>query len=318
MIPPGTTARADLQGAFAERGPQSELAIAMKIFPPMNADAETVEFSKIAASTFNTDPGEGIKRKVGGKVARRHSSFTNDSARLEEYQLQEGIDSTQNRFYQRRFSLEQVAMRAVADVLTLRNEIECVSIVHNTTTYPLTGTTGLAVGTEWSNKANADPVADINVAKSNIITRHGPGPFHLQINDRQHRALSNSAAILENLKYTGRPPAELPLDMLADALGVDEIHVGQQAMVTNPGPNEVQTRVWSDEYAFVYRPHTGAEPEEGSGLGRTFVMDMDDGPATYSFDDPDYDQVVVGAKMLMVKKVIYPTAGFLLGNIIAT
>lgn len=313
------TPRADLAGAFAATSPQMQKFVALNILPPLSVQEISGYFGKIPAEAYLTDLGEQVNRKSKGARARSDFEMGEDFFAVKEYSAEEAVDLTDERYFQNWDSLLEIASIAVAERVMLRHERVTADLVYNTTTFALSGDTGANVGTEWSTGATATPIGDLNVGKSAIEARIGTGAFSLLINDRQARALSNTEEILDRLKHTTAVPGRLTAEQLAFALDFDEVIIASSHYTaSNPGDTTPTfSSIWSNEYAFLFRKHEGGTPGRAPGLGRTFVLDGDAGLSVGTYPDEKHNSEVVFAERHMQAKIIYPEAGYLLGNIIA-
>jgi hypothetical protein len=310
------TPRQDLMGAFHQFDPSFNNMIAEEILPAFEVDEYAGDFGVVPVEAFTTDYGDAVRRAP--KAARSRSSWSPgaDEWKLREYSHGEAVDQTEARIYGSWFRAEEVAAERVAEVLHVRREREVAALVHNTTTFPLSGSTGLSITNEWDDSVNAVPVDDIAQGIDAIRTRVGLLPMNLEISFRQWQALSNAEQILERLKYTSSPAGRLGLDELARALAVNKVVVGGGVYNSaNPGAAAASMgNIWSDEYAFLYVPGGGdlRRPQ----LGRTFRLNDNGGLKVASYEDEDINSVIVYAEQHLQHKLIYAACGYLFGNVI--
>jgi len=316
-VPSSAIFRADLLGLFSATAPQMQQFVVREIMPEMPVDGATGEYGKLPASAFLTPPGASVKRSRGASRARSSTVLEDALYAVREFSFEEMVDRTDERYAGPNVDLVSVAAAIAADKVRLGQEVELAAEMQDTTKYPTTGTTGLAVGTPWDNFANATPRSDISEGKEALFNKGGEQDVYLRITRKQHWCLSQCEQILEVLKYTRAPEAELPLAELAMALGVAGITLcTARQMITAPGAaNPEAAPIWSDQHASLYVKHTGEMVGKSFGFGRSLVLSGDDGQTVYTYEEPSRNAELAVAEEHVDVHVVFPEAHFHLGNV---
>lgn len=305
-----TIDRADLAGSFAE---------AKLDFRPIGIEMLTPTPVPKERGNFGVIPIEALlqradtRRKARSGYNRTDWELDQDSYDCKENGHEEVVDDSERVNYADIYDYEKVLAMRGRRILAQEQEIRIKDLLHNTTTFPLSGNTGLDTSTVWATVASATPIADVNAAHNGIRARCGMKGNFLQINLKTHRYLSRTAEILDVLKYTKAPVGLLPTEELAAVFGVDEVIVADMMYNSaKQGQAASLSEIWSDSYAFVGVKARTADIAE-TCLGRTFVQETDGGLLTVeSYRDETKRADVLRTRQKSHEKVIYTACGFLL------
>lgn len=213
---------------------------------------------------FNTIPSD--KRAADGTYQRVASKFSDDSYSTEERGLEEVIDDRKARVYGSIFNFEVSTSIFLQEMIRRQLELDVKDSVHDAGVFTGASNT-LAVNTAWNNAASGKPIDDVATGKQKIYEKCGLIADTLQISQRTHWDLSRSDQILERLKYTSAPEGVLNLGVLAAALGVGRVVVGNAVRNTaDQGQTATLASIWPNDAASLM---VTAGPDIASpGLGR--------------------------------------------------
>lgn len=306
------TPRQDLLGAFSEYDPSQFGFIATELFPVFKTDEYSGTFGKIPMEAHMALLK--TKRALGAATSRSSWEPESDTFALAEYSHEEPLDTTGTRIYRSWFNTEEVAAQRTRGIIERDYERDVAAAVFNTTTFPLSGTTGLGITNEWDDATNGVPIDDV-MAGIEALEGKGLIADTLVITRNTHRALSNASQILNRIKYVSSTVTDglLPASVLAQVLNVQRIIVaGAHYNSANPGATATAAGIWSDEYAFLCKTYAGADLASPH-IGRTFEL-TDGGFEVY--ETPiDAKRYAIGATFHRQAKVLYSGAGFLFGNV---
>lgn len=217
------------------------------------------------------------------------------------------------------------------------HEIKVAALVHNTTTLPLSGTTGLSVTNEWDDAANATPLGDVNYGANEIWKKTGitKDMLTLQISKKCFDDLAVCNDVRNRLQVQTAPfPGTLTTQQLAFYFGVRRVIVGDaQYDTANEGQALSASPIWNPEYALLFAERMSDAGIDDVHLGTTFCYDATGTIREYfpgGADMGDYPSIPYGINQYQddeVKSTIYQMdnynhaklintdAAFLFGNV---
>lgn len=322
IVTPTTTERprGELLGlALQTRPPQG---IATRIFQPLATMKKSGVWWKAPLRTQIDNPK--IERAPGSTYARTTTKLESDTYACQEYGHEEFYDDSQAAEYGDVLDYETVLVTRGYNVVTLAQEIRAAALIHNTSTFALSGNTGLSVTNEWDDAANATPIDDIQAAREGIRARCGLSPTSIQISWKAWFDLWKVDSLLNRIKYVVRADTPQPGNAdaeraLAQILGLDEVIVADPFYLTSAeGQTDAIGDVYSDEYAFVFvRSRNPADMSEPC-LGRTFHWDQDGGlMLAEEYYSSERRGRVFRVRQSVQQKISQTACGFLLGNVAA-
>lgn len=311
---PSTTAarpREDLVGAFLGFDPQDAGYIGLELLGTIPGKKRTGRYAKVAAEEFTRL--YDTKRAPRSPFGRSDTKFTYGEYTLEEYAWEEAIDRGEAEDQSDFFNAQELGAMKCADIVNRDIEAEIAALIQNTTTWPLSGTTGLDTAVTWATIGSAVPISDVDIGREFIKNKIGRYPNTLVIPPVAWNNLSMTSSITDRLKYTMPLAGNLPLDVLANLFKVRRVLVtGAVKNTANEGLTASHSGVWSDSYAFLCYVGEGQDTRTPR-VGATFVKESMMGPAKIeSYSQETIDSEVVRARMEADPVVIYPEAGFLL------
>lgn len=202
-----------------------------------------------------------------------------------------------------------IARRAVE----LEQEIRIQQLIHNTTTWPLSGTTGHTVSTDWSNTA-ANVKADIATGKAGIRSRSGLNATTLQIPWKAVLQLSNNADLKDAIKYVQQVPGVFEFPALAAVLGLRRVIAPDTAVYNSAAEGQTLSvsEVWDDNYAFLFVEAQTENPREVC-VGRTFYCEEEGGMGAFDMYRDDGEEAdILRYKKAVKEQVLYSNCGYLI------
>jgi hypothetical protein len=293
-ISPGSAARVDLTGAmygFMTRN--SNQFAGCTILPGFQTPVRDYRFMRIPGSELTRR--EKTKRAAGADTSRSNHKRIEVSGTIAEYAHEELVDPSNTAGYVTTATQETVAAERALGIALRDLEGDIASALFNTTTFPLSGTTGHTASVVWSTSATADPLLDIHLGVDAIATKTGMIANTLVITGRGLRHASRTAQLVNRIAYTN--PAvnsgQLPSSTLAQLFGVDRVVV-VDGIYNNvaEGGTDAFTRLWDANYAFLCVTNPGPDIEMPQ-LGRLMQWDYDPSPGTDSVRTENVDGVDV-------------------------
>jgi hypothetical protein len=317
-ITPGTTIpRTDLMGSFTENTGAVD-TIAAEVFPDFETPDQSGSFGVTPMAAHLSD--QNVDRAMDGSYPRSTWKLEDASYKTVEYGHEERLDDRKSKMFRNFFDFEMTRAVRIRNILRRKRAIRVAALLHNTTTLPLSGTTGLAITDEWDDKTNAIPVDNIAFGLQCIRDRGGDASRAiLQISWRAQYDLSRTNQIRSVLAYTKMPEGLIPLNDLAQALGVRKvIAASAQKNTANDGLAESLADVYHPEYAALVVPPSGLDIEEPC-FGRSFYWTGDGGgtpdePALEEYYEDARRGSVLRGRHDVQEKVLFSGAAFLFGN----
>jgi hypothetical protein len=315
----GTTIpRGDLKGSLMEH-PGKQRYIADILAPVTPVPDKVGVFGVIPVEAFLTMP-PSIERAPKAGYNRTEWDLEDQTYRCKEYGHEEVKDDGEAKRYQDYFDYETVLAMRGDTILNVMRERRLVSLLHNETTFPLSGNTGLSLAVEWDNNSSATPIDNIQAGLAGIRARSGLTADTLQVSWNGWRDLwqcdqvrnSFSHAISINIPEPENAAANRDL---AGVLGVKQLVVGDAVYNSAAkGQAAVLSEGWSNEYAALLVTPSGPDIAQPCGL-RTMSYDADGGIKTVEEyrEDPTRSDVI-RVRQVVQEKIIQQACIFLFGN----
>jgi len=318
--------------------------IGLRVLPPIGVEQEASDFAKILIASLLTKI-EDTRRSPKSTYNRDSWEWGKDSYAVEEHGVEEPVDDASVERYGDVVRVEQLAtIRAVNRVLQ-RLEYDIAAAVFNTSTWTGSALT-TTVGTAWTTKATADPVANIDAAHLKVNAGCGEDANTLVLTKKAFTAMIRTDRLEGLLKYDA---SELLMAMntgqnqnmikeivsgLKDLLQVEQILVGRGFKNTaDKGQTAALSRVWDDTMAMLCVVHDdgldGDLESPAPQIGRT-VFSTKNGEPLPGQDDAGFgsllmdeyrDESVRGSiirpRNKRQVKILHPEAGHLLQGVTA-
>jgi hypothetical protein len=353
--PSSAITRFDLSLAYQEFDmlANQQKFIGLKVLPPIGVSQEASDFLKLDVASFLTKR-EDTRRAPYGGYSRDTFAWTKESYACEEHGVEEVADDALVEKYGDIVRMEQLAVARAVNRILQTLEYDIATAVFNTTTW--TGSTltadidtantanGITTsGNKWSDRANSDPLADIDYAAFYVKANCGMAPNTVVMTDIDFRNCIRSTRLEGLLKYdavqvltamagTGPRATEVRNDAaaaLAAAFGVEQVLIGQGFQNTaDKGQTAAFGRFWTAGRVMVC--HSSDDGMSGDlqasvpSIGRTIFSTKNGEPLPGSddagfgsllFDEYREEQVrgsVFRPRNKRQVKMLHTTAGFLL------
>lgn len=234
-----------------------------------------------------------------------------------EYGYEEPLDDVEATMVRSYFDAEAVCVQRATLMILRAQEKRVADLLTNTSTF-----TNSAATTAWTTPATADPLADVNRAKSAIKLATGIEPDTIVLTDKAYRAVCNCASVLDRVKYTN--PAvvrgDLTEDILKTYFGVSNIFVAG-AVYNQNGRNKTESiaRIWTDAKVFVCKLSGSGSDLKEPGLGRTFVWEPDspDIVTVEQYREEATRSTIYRVRQHVCEKIQLAAAGYILTGCVA-
>lgn len=257
--------------------------IAHRVLAPIAVSLQATAFLKVLiASVLNKT--ETTKRAPKAGYRRDDYEWSQDSYSTEDHGVEEVVDDRSIKMYGNEIRAEQIHRDRAIDRLLRAFEVEGAAAVFNTATWTGASLT-TAVGTAWSNKANCDPVANVDAAKDKVVENIGQAANAIILEEKCFRNALRSDRIEGLVKYSGSDdPKSLVkrgVAVLQDLFQLEHIIVAGQAVknTADKGQTPSLSRIWDSTKAMVCRvAEAGSDLEDHNPcIGRTIMWQEENG-----------------------------------------
>lgn len=329
MIPSSSvTYRRDLGQAVLEAS-IAQPFVMKYVLPDIPVGQRVDNFKKITAGGPLHLPDTDWSRR--GAPKEYEAALDEDSYSCKKHGLDVPLSDTQQAELEDSFPIQMMAAQMGLNGLLMREEYDGAAALFNTTTFPLSGTTGVSVSTPWATTASATPIKDVQTGVNVIRKKCGMVATSLLIPFPTLLNLSRCADVTDRVKYVDPVITNgvLQNSALAAALGVQRIYVaGGVYNSANEGQTVSGADIWDPDMALLFvetpqhrNPVTGnLEPvpmTEMSTLGRTFVWTGEvQGPLdAYPVRDANAEETKFRVKRFRDQKIFSTRFAYLLGNL---
>lgn len=231
--------------------PLDQNYVGLRVFPGLAVPGRTGRVPRIPMAALRQNVS--AKRSRTGGANRLDWTVEDFEYACVERCLELPLNDVQRADYEAYFPLDMVHAAILRNGLMIQHEVAVAAAVFNTTTYPLSGNTGLDASVTWATHASSTPIADVIAAKNGIAAQCGyQGPLVGIGNRKVVRDCGMSASVVDRLKYTMKTGGEVADSDIAQVLGLSELIVPDCTRNTaNAGLAEVISQIWSDSYFFV-------------------------------------------------------------------
>jgi hypothetical protein len=318
ITPTTAIPRRDLAGHIREHRGGLDRFIGAKILPFYPADVEASRFARIPASAPTQMPNIRAATRSGFQVA--DWELENDNYQCEKYGIDVPVYDDDRRRYAEQIDCDSEAAELAQRILLTNMESRVAALIQNTTTWPQSGDTGLAVTNEWDDTTNCIPAADVAVGKDAIFRQTGAidEDLGLQVSYYTAQQLMLGADFRAAMKIDSQPMgAGINTALLRAYFGVGEVVVGmEQYNAADTGQTESLTALWNREYASLYVRSDGSSRLSGAQIGRTFAWNNGGQPWEVSqIREDKLERDLFRAKHWVDEKVFGARFGFLFSNI---
>lgn len=254
--------REDLGVAFHEYNPALDGFIGNIALPPIPVGKK--------AATMGVITRENNKRAnsdhANGAAFGRITLVSEDkSYQCKDHGLEIPLTDEDRATYQSDYDAEYESVQSVTRKMYVEREIRVATELFNTTTF-----TGSALYTDVSSApwdaAGSDAIGHVRAAIRKVLSNTGVMPDTMLINLDQLDNLLLNTAILARFPGAALITRQMLEQALASIFGITQLIVGYASY---DGAKEGQTytegKIWSDDYALIYKRHTGGRATPGLG-----------------------------------------------------
>lgn len=222
------------------------------LFPFVNVDKEAgkiPQFTKEAFKIYNTE------RALRAKSNRINpESIGSIPIVLAEHDLEYPIDYREDQEAEGILALEQWATTVVTEGIRLRCEKKCADLAQNPANYPAGNKIVLSGTSQFTDKANSDPIGVIEDAKDAVRLKIGRKPNTAVIGYESWKVMKQHPQFIERIKYSMK--GVITVEILKEVLEIENIVIGQGVYSSDAG---VFSDLWSDNIILAYVPQTPKE-----------------------------------------------------------
>lgn len=289
------------------------------ILPPFRVEEQAGIFGRVPAEAEFGMPEVNKTRKGG--YNRDDFELETDTYNCKVYGFEGSITEEDRAKYGRVMNLDEIKARRATNIVLRRREKRVADAIFNTTTWPLSGTTGKNVNVEWDNHSSATPRADLINPKEWIRQKTGAmsKDLTLILTENAAKNIALTADYLQAMSRAFRESAaEATESELAFYFGIGRvILVGAVYNSADDGLAESLADIWNDEYAWLGLISGGGNDLGEQCVGRTMAWSRYADLLTIEqYVEEQTEADVIRAKQAVDEKIFGNRFGVLLGNIL--
>ena len=254
--------REDLGVAFHEYDPSMDGFVANEAMPPIPVAKE--------AATMGVITRENLKRAdanhANGAVFNRVTLISEDkSYRCKDHGLEGQLTDKDRATYATDYDAEYETVQSVTRKMYVEREIRVKTTLFNTTTWTGADLFTDNSGAPWD-AAGSGVIAQIAAAKTKVRLNTGVLPDTLLIGQTAMENLLANTGIIA--RFPGAPLVTEAMirNALAAVFGLQNLIVGRAGYDSAiEGQDYTGAEIWVDDYALVYKRHTGGRATPGLG-----------------------------------------------------
>jgi len=295
--------------------------IATRVCPVMEVLEAAGNYGIIPVEQLLLSPD--TKRSPRSGYKRGTFTFKPDTYTTQEYGWEEPVDEAETNLYGNYFNVELMSALRAYRIIAQGLEIDVAAAYFNTTTF--TGALTGAASAHWSDRVNAKPRDDIEVACQAVFANCGMWPNVAIMSRSAFRYARRTDDITGLIKYSGLSdprPEKITAQALAEALDIERIEVAGQAQNTaDEGQAASLSSIWDKTMCFVGRiADPDSEDMREPSVTRLFHWSgdgssMQEGGTVESYPDPKVRAEVVRARQQRQVKLLYSTSGYLITGV---
>jgi len=308
----------------------SQNYVASLVAPDMPMPDQGGTFKKATARSISQLASTKAGNKGGPNMDE--AEFDQDTYFCDKHWYDIPLTDTEAAQLEQSFDVRVMHAKLSAQRVILREEYDLASTLFNTTTWPLSGTTGLSVSVPWATSATATPIDDVAFGQRTILAKTGVVPDTLLVTFKGLQDLSRAAQIIDRVKNVSTEVVNgvLRNSALAAALNVKRILVASAVYNSaDMGQTMSGSSVWNTDNAMLFcstpmqvNPETGMEEAAADAkvpqLCRTITWTGETGGiglASYPVLDQLAERTLYRTKRFRHQKVLDSNFGFLFGNV---
>jgi hypothetical protein len=305
------TVRPDLGDAIVEATVDESGLIGHQVLPFHPVENRANEFKILTREARLQQPDPAYSGH--GASIRVRSEVDADTYSCVPYSLEHELGDMDRMDFSGSYDIETEAAELPVRINLLRFERRVSAKVFNTTTFPLSGTTGLDTAVTWPTIASSTPITDVSTAKANLLSKNGVLPDMMITTWQNYQYLCQSAQVADRLKYDGSyKDADVPVEALARVLGLQKILIAGAFYNANAlGEAASINPCWSNSYAMVCystpsdaRGYATGPMRTRPQIGRTFLWEKFGVPReVYEYREDNNAQDVYRSRICTDEKI---------------
>lgn len=280
IVAPSTAiVRPDLAGHVRVSNDDVNQFVAHRILPCIAVKKRFDNYYKVGADAMYELPDTLIGRDGGFK--RTQFALSTGNYLCKAHGLEGFINAADRNEYSVAFELDSFEAMRVANMVRRRYEYDVAAAIINETNFPVSGTTGVTLGTPWSTVASATPAQDVAGGILALYNKTGVPAKMLSLLLPYKSAVQYLPFVTDfkNRMFAGiQPqPGQVTEQVLANYFGVGEVILaGAQYNTAITGQSASLSGLWNTDYAFLFMkmPGNAGSRLEVGGLGATFCWDV--------------------------------------------
>lgn len=283
--------------------------VGMALFPRVPvpvAGGQVLEFGKESFKLYGTSraPGSATKRVTFGYLGKPYA--------LENHALEAPVprEHARDASVVPGVDLGTRAVNLVMSVMSLALEKQQADLATNAALYDANHKVTLSGTSQWSDKANSNPIGDISTAREAVRSTVGLYPNTLVLSAKAFAQLKDHPQLTDRIKYTQR--GVLTAELIAAILDIPRVVVGGAISFDDTG---AATDLWGKHAVLAYVPPNPSTMEEPS-YGYTYAMEghpLVEAP----YWEPQTKSWIYGVGYERVPVLSGITSGYLITNAVA-
>lgn len=254
--------REDLGVAFHEYDPEADGFVSEIALPPIPVGKK--------AATMGVITRENLKRAdsnhANGAAFNRVSLISEDkSYRCKDHGLEIPLTDEDRATYETDYDAEYESVQAVTRKMFIEREIRVRDAMFNTTTFTGADLYTDVSATPWD-AVGSDAIGHITAAINKVLANTGVLPDTMLIGRPTLENLLLNTAILARFPGAAAVTRAMLVDNLTSIFGLSQLIVGWAGYDSaNEGQDYSGGTIWTDDYALIYKRHTGGRATPGLG-----------------------------------------------------
>lgn len=255
--------REDLGVAFHEYDPAADGFVSEIALPPIPVGKK--------AATMGVITRENLKRAdsnhANGAAFNRVNLISEDkSYACKDHGLEIPLTDEDRATYATDYDAEYESVQSITRKMYIEREIRVKDVLFDTATF-----TGADLYTDWGgtapwDAAGSDAIGHITTAITTVLANTGVLPDTMLIGRPTLENLLLNTAILARFPGANLVTRKMLEDALASIFGLSQLIVGWAGYDSaNEGQDYSSGQIWTDDYALIYKRHTGGRATPGLG-----------------------------------------------------
>jgi len=254
--------REDLGVAFHEYDPEADGFVSEIALPPIPVGKK--------AATMGVITRENLKRSdsnhANGAAFNRVSLISEDKSYLcKDHGLEIPLTDEDRATYETDYDAEYESVQTITRKMFIEREIRVKDAMFNTTTFTGADLYTDVSGAPWD-AAGSDAIGHIRAAINKVLANTGVRPDTMLIGLSTLENLCLNTALLARFPGVQILTREMIEHSIAAIVGLQNLIVGWAGYDSaNEGQDYSGGTIWTDDYALIYKRHTGGRATPGLG-----------------------------------------------------